>query len=635
MDAHKDPVVLTGSLAQDRQHTDTRPAEPHQRFKNKPYLQCLETLEDAFPALKSFLEKLANEEEPGRKVVNSHYQAKHGRAPGRCYCLEFKDDSVSVVEEGVFESPSALRAYLKKKSATQSRTEKHRRLFILEDMEPDYVDALGHHLGVDPLVFSEQMNTWNFTDSWSIPHRGLPSMSIPEQSFTLRYYELRTLLESSSVDVLSLQTSFASSLSDGTPDDLRWDAVILVDPAFAAVPPAKPTKPDKPKFNGLPIDPSALKTLDDCQILQAKEPFKSRSALWRAQDWGAPNALQGKSHRSWPYHNGCSTLAPLMFSEVGMGAKEANVGIFQRRRNLTSAMDEMVFYWTKLATPDLIQKTNEKSSNSAFYLLKHVAQHWVNQLELMNTTIARAEWFSDDYQAKIDDNLSKQKWKNDLLKINEIAKDINYMRRHLNHFWRAMYLNLERLGVQLGSESVDRGASLALQGAQKDFLTIHTRMQPLRDRAEALNSVSNDLANLRAAFRGVSDGEFSLRLSLFASVVFPLTLLAGIFSMGDDFRPGKPQFYKLWAIGVPVCLVVALGLVYGRRPWAVTIDIWDYARAWLEDLKLVKPKNEKAAQKRAKIGMEEHKMEKSRSVEQESLKKRASRKNRDEEYGDC
>lgn len=76
-------------------------------------------------------------------------------------------------------------------------------------MEPDYVDALGHHLGVDPLVFSEQMNTWNFTDSWSIPHRGLPSMSIPGQSFTLRYYELRTLFDSKSVDISSLQMTFA------------------------------------------------------------------------------------------------------------------------------------------------------------------------------------------------------------------------------------------------------------------------------------------------------------------------------------------------------------------------------------------------------------------------------------------
>jgi hypothetical protein len=113
---------------------------------------------------------------------------------------------------------------------------------------------------VDPLVFSEQMNTWNFTDSWSIPHRGLPSMSIPGQSFTLRYYELRTLLDPKSVDVLSLQTPLAvnrrryerwrdidipslgkpdrrhafvrrcasfwtsqNSLPDGTPDGLGWD----------------------------------------------------------------------------------------------------------------------------------------------------------------------------------------------------------------------------------------------------------------------------------------------------------------------------------------------------------------------------------------------------------------------------
>ena len=105
-----------------------------------------------------------------------------------------------------------------------------------------------------------------------------------------------------------------------------------------------------------------------------------------------------------------------------------------------------------------------------------------------------------------------------------------------------MVLNLERLGVQLGDEGIDDCASLALKDAQKDFLTIHARMQPLRDRAEALNSVSNDLANLRAAFRGVQDSEFGLCLSLFAPVVFPLTLAAGIFSMGDDHRPRKPQF---------------------------------------------------------------------------------------------
>jgi Mg2+ and Co2+ transporter CorA len=247
----------------------------------------------------------------------------------------------------------------------------------------------------------------------------------------------------------------------------------------------------------------------------------------------------------------------------------------------------------------------------------------VNQLEITNTTISKAEWFSDDYQAKIDDNLSRQKWKADLVKINEIAKDINYMRRHLNHFWRAMYLNLERLGVQLGSESVDENASLALRGAQKDFITIHTRMQPLRDRAEALNSVSNDLSNLRAAFRGVADGEFSLRLSLFASVVFPLTLLAGIFSMGDDYRPGRPQFWKLWAIGVPFCVTVALGLVYGKRPWTVFIDLWRYIRTWAKRHEIFRSKIYEVIYKEEHTKNEGRNGAKSRSRAQDNSMKRA------------
>ncbi|KAH3945067.1 hypothetical protein HBI24_075320 [Parastagonospora nodorum] len=606
------------------------------RFENKPYLQCLETLENAFPALKTFLEKLANEKEAGRAAVHQYYKTTENRVPGRCYCLKFTEKDVSIVQEGGFESPATLRTYLETHPATQSRQDKERRLFILEDMEPDYVDALGHHLGVDPLVFSEQMNTWNFTDSWSIPHRGLPSMSIPGQSFTLRYYELRTLFDSKSVDISSLQMSFAINRrryerwrdidipSSGVPDrrhafvrrcasfwtsqdmtpsgsgnSLGWDAVILVDPPFAVTCGApreglfsapttlSKTAPHMFTPDGIELDDSAVQSLEECSILKTPKTYANRASLWKAQGWKKFDSLERKEHISWPYHDGCPTLAPLVFSQIGIGAKEANIRTFQTRRNLNSAMDEMVFYWTKLATPELLMETQEKSSNAAFYLLKHVAQHWVNQLEMTNTTITKAEWFSEDYQARMDDNISRRKWKAELVKINEIAKDINYMRQQLNHFWRAMYLNLERLGVQLGCESVDENASLAIKDAQKDFITIHARMQPLRNRAEALTSVSNDIANLRTAFRGVADGEFSLRLSLFASVVFPLTLLAGIFSMGDDYRPGRPQFWKLWAIGVPFCVTVALGLVYGKHPWTVFIDLWEYAGDWVKRRGLV------------------------------------------------
>jgi hypothetical protein len=209
MDDYKDTFITTTSPPGGQRRPAIDQAEGTHRFENKPYLKCLETLENAFPALKTFLEKLANDKEPGREAVKAHYRTNHDREPGRCYCLNFGDGSVSITGDGAFKSVDALKGYLEHNSAEKSRKDKQRRLFILEDMEPGYVDALGHHLGVDPLVFSEQMNTWNFTDSWSIPFRGLPSMSIPGQSFTLRYYELRTLFAPKSVDVLSLQSSFA------------------------------------------------------------------------------------------------------------------------------------------------------------------------------------------------------------------------------------------------------------------------------------------------------------------------------------------------------------------------------------------------------------------------------------------
>lgn len=179
-------------------------------FQAQPYLQHLLTLQSTFPPLRSFLGKLANVD-TGRKLVQNYYTADGGRFPGRCYGLQFDDDHVRPLQGLIdgFEGPRALRNYLEQNPAKASRVNHQRRLFILEDMDPDYVDALGLHLGVDPLVFAEQMNTWNFTDSSSVPNRALPSLSRPGKSFTLRYYEIRTLENPESVGRLTVQMTFA------------------------------------------------------------------------------------------------------------------------------------------------------------------------------------------------------------------------------------------------------------------------------------------------------------------------------------------------------------------------------------------------------------------------------------------
>jgi hypothetical protein len=331
-------------------------------------------------------------------------------------------------------------------------------------------------------------------------------------------------------------------------------ALILVDPGMACV----------------KIGPNTT------YILKDPKTYDDRAGLWNAHDWNSEQHVELKTHKSFTYHDGCPTLAQLLFSHINDEAQH-QMENFQAQRDLASPLDEQVFYWTKVASKDLIQKTNKESSNAAYYLLKHIAQHWTNQLELINCTVAKGEYLSDDYQAKIDGDESQQHWKDGLIHVNLITKDINYMRRQMNHFWRAIILNLERLGIQLGCEEVDTKLSLALQGAQKDLLTIHTRMQPLRERSEALTTIANDLANLRAAFRGVHDGEFGLRLSLFASVIFPLTLIASILSMSDDYLPGAKSFWKFWAISLPFVAAFAFVLVYGNRPNRILRDVREYA----------------------------------------------------------
>lgn len=126
-----------------------------------------------------------------------------------------------------------------------------------------------------------------------------------------------------------------------------------------------------------------------------------------------------------------------------------------------------------------------------------------------------------------------------------------------------MFLNLERSGIQVGCEQVDSDRSLALREAQQDFPTVHSGMSPLHQQVDALSAMADDLANLKVALKGIQDSDFGARLSVFASVVFPLTLVASILSMGDDYLPGRRNFWVFWASSLPPALVFALVMLYG------------------------------------------------------------------------
>ncbi|KAI9685017.1 MAG: hypothetical protein M1822_005409 [Bathelium mastoideum] len=323
-----------------------------------------------------------------------------------------------------------------------------------------------------------------------------------------------------------------------------FTAVMLVDPAFDSFLWDRQVNVNMPLASTILQDPSTHARLD---------------SLWAARNRGF---MIPTRDTSVAYHGGSQTLTE---STLSLEDAKKHPLILSNARNLSSLLDETVIHWTKIAKQDLILSARECSVNSAHYLLKYVANLWVHQLDLVQSTIAQSEYFSEDYQAKADLGTSSEEWRRTMLEVHDATTDMNHLRRQMLHFEHHMTLNLERLGIVMGAERIDSSAPDAIQDAQKDFLHLYTRLRPFVARAMALDKTANDLASLHANFKSIQHSELGLKLSVFASIVFPATLVSSVLSMGNEFLPGQGKFWVFWAVSVPVVFSVAISLVFTQQ----------------------------------------------------------------------
>lgn len=374
---------------------------------------------------------------------------------------------------------------------------------------------------------------------------------------------------------------------------------MLVDPAFDAL---EWRKSDDYQPDGTRNKSTGQDSHPGCAILQDPRTYDSREELWNSRDWQAQEdgeiPVEKAKDTSTAYHGGSRTLAD---GSLGIVEGSATAHVLRSetclyaggKRNLSSPLDEMVLHWVHLADVELIEQARKHSVNSAHYLLKYLATFWNHQLDLIAYGTAQSEYFSDDHQAKIDGETSSNEWKDQLNNVTARTHDINYMKRQMNHFERAMTLNLERLGFVIGAEVIDTTQPQAIQDAQKDFLTIQNRLRPLCDRVDSLSGMANDLASLHAAFKGIKASELGLRLSLFASVIFPMNLVCAVLSMGDRYLPGAPDFWIYWIVSVPLVLVFAGPMLFGRKPEAWAKTQLDQFRRYMERQRREKIENGK------------------------------------------
>jgi hypothetical protein len=107
--------------------------------------------------------------------------------PVRVAVLEFHPEFVTRFS---FEGPTGYNDLYRYLSATS--TVPQHRLFLVEDLDPTFIELLGSYLNVDGTVFASQIRDAHFTKGSGNGHvPKLPSFHDPSHSFTLRYYEAR------------------------------------------------------------------------------------------------------------------------------------------------------------------------------------------------------------------------------------------------------------------------------------------------------------------------------------------------------------------------------------------------------------------------------------------------------------
>jgi hypothetical protein len=146
-----------------------------------PYLDYITKMNDLNPGI--------GNPDPKNKYIGSRV------GQSRSVVLEVKPDRTWSCE--TFKNALEVKTHFKERSNRNSEqsTGLHQRIYILEGLDPNYVEAYGSYFFMDPRFFvrQERNDLWNLGDLESDIHDTfpLPSLIDPDKYFRIKYREVR------------------------------------------------------------------------------------------------------------------------------------------------------------------------------------------------------------------------------------------------------------------------------------------------------------------------------------------------------------------------------------------------------------------------------------------------------------
>jgi hypothetical protein len=127
--------------------------------------------------------------------------------------------------------------------------------------------------------------------------------------------------------------------------------------------------------------------------------------------------------------------------------------------------------------------------------------------------------------------------------------------------------DVEFIMLQLGIPRTEPDTSIAglswTDSCHADFQHVYAQLKALKSRAVFFNESLTGLTGIIGNARSLTEARRSIReaktvkiLTFLAMVFIPLSFTTGLFSMGEDYLPGKSSFWTFFAVSLPMVLFV-------------------------------------------------------------------------------
>ena len=401
------------------------------------------------------------------------------------------------------------------------------RLFVVEDLSRDVIEALGARFDIDPLFFRGHISDYmwhNTRDPW-VELPDLDIMARRRSYLHVRYVQTRYFR---SVD----------SLRSAQWESGGFNVLRRVDKDGNWVP-------------GLDIPNSDVGLV------------RSRTSLWIRPNKLGENGVLGKSHlRHFCHRASLLRLRSRPESYLGILLVDPTISegfpIWGGYRNLVDcpsmAVDpvprgppktstfEDVIYYTSALTPDEITKISKDPRLLFKKTLMVVCAEWYTLIKYATTRIAQLEWEIENPDLQ-DDNGGLQ------LTIKKL------------HSWRRRFPVFRTLVSEVLEKTIKREKFASspenhVRDLQRDFEILLSDLENLQLRADRIMAVVTAVMSIEESKKAFEQNRSLARLTWLAITFAPLSFITGLFSVNSDLSTLVTTFKTYFAVALPLTAMV-------------------------------------------------------------------------------